>query len=56
VILCLSIKVEVVLRMCLDESRIVIYSYELYKLTGCVIPGAPFNGAAVEPAGERTEE
>ena len=35
---------------------IMIYSYELYKLTGCVIPGAPFNGIAVEPAGERTEE
>ena len=25
-----------------------IYSYELYKLIGCVIPGAPFNGVAVE--------
>ena len=33
-----------------------IYSYELYKLTGCVIPGAPFNGAAVGLAGERIEE
>ena len=55
-ILCLSIKVEVVLRMCLDESRIVIYSYELYKLTGCVIPGAPFDGAAVGLAGERFAE
>ena len=37
-------------------EKVVIYSYELYKLTGCVIPGAPFDGAAVEPAGERTEE
>ena len=24
----------------LDGSRIVIYSYELYKFTECVIPGA----------------
>ena len=52
----MSIKVHVVVRMCLDGSRIVIYSYELYKLTGCVIPGAPFNGAAVGLAGERNEE
>ena len=43
-------------QLCFDGSRMVIYSYELYKLTGCVIPGAPFDGAAVEPAGERTEK
>lgn len=50
------IKVHVVVRLDLDGCRIVIYSYELYKATRCVIPGTPFNGAAVEPAGERTEE
>ena len=33
-----------------------IYSYELYKLTGCVIPGALFDGAAVGLAGERFAE